>query len=231
MHYIKDIFENNYTQHAHDKLVRYSKGVFQGPLMRIKVLSSQIKVNASFHYIDELQRMLIPILKNQNIHVKGTLVWNSDLSKELENLGIKYSKVSKARGIFKYTLDNDIQYETFVTAMSKYHLLFSFKLDNGIAMVTKTAFPKPNKEFSDDFCKLTLPMELKDFLFKEFAFDVKDQGKEFKVTHTITIDDIVLPEKYETFEQARQEAKRVGKFERVVTIKEKEVKSQVDFNL
>lgn len=231
MHYIKDIFEKNPTKHAHDKLVRYSKGVFQGPLMRIKVFPSNIKLYSSFHYVDELQRTLIPILENQEVHIKGSLVWNSDLTKELESLGIKYSKVSKARGIFKYTLDNMVHYKDFIETMGKYHLLFSFKLENGLSMVCKPAFPNPNKEFSDDFCKLILPLELKDFLFKEFAFDVKNPAKEFSVSHKIFIDDIILPEKYDNFEQARQEAKRVGKFQRIVKINNEEVSSEVDFNI
>lgn len=37
MHYIKDVFKKQETEHAHNKFIRYSKGNFVGPIINIKV--------------------------------------------------------------------------------------------------------------------------------------------------------------------------------------------------
>ena len=113
MHYIKDIFEKNETQHAHNKLIRYSKGEFTGPLIKAKFTANSVKLFTSFHFIDEILILLANHLGNVKVNIKGSLIWNQDLSSKLQSLGIMYSKVSKARGIFKYTLDNEVNLKVF----------------------------------------------------------------------------------------------------------------------
>lgn len=229
MHYIRDVFTKTPTEHAHNKFVRYSKGEFVGPLMKVKFMSKNIKLYGSFHFVDELLMLLADYLGNKVIHVKGTLVWNEDLAPQLAKLGIKYSKVTKSRGIFKYVLDNDVHFKDFVETLSKFNLLVNIKTDE-ISLVTKTSFPKPNKEFSKDFCKATFPLELADRIKDEFFFDVKDKKiKEVEVKHSIVIDDIHLPKDYTDFEEARQNAKREGKVTREIELNKKEtIKSETD---
>ena len=172
MHFIKDLFEKNQTEHLHNKFIRYSKGNFVGPLLKVRFSKKDIKVYASFHYTDELLQMVASILGNKQIHIKGTLVWNQDLAPALAKLGIIHSKVSKSRGIFKYTLENDVPLQDFVNEMGNYHLLINIK-EGDLSYVTKTSLPKPNKEFGADFCKVTFPASLTKKVMSEFAFDVK----------------------------------------------------------
>ena len=218
MHYIKDIFNKVDSEHAHDKFVRYSKGSFVGPLLKIKFMSSQIKVYASFHFMDELLELTAQVLGDKKVNVKGSLIWNSDLSAELGKLGIMYSKVTKARGIFKYALDNEVKMKEFVQSFNKYNLLLSIK-DDEVSLVTKPNFPKPNKEFTMDFCKGTFPTSMADILKKEFLFDVKeDKIKEVIITHKIDVDDIEFPKGIDNFEEVRRLAKRIGNVERKVIV-------------
>jgi hypothetical protein len=218
MHYIKDIFEGNITKHAHDKFIRYSRGSFIGPLLKIKFTSNSVKLNASFHYVDEIVKLASEYLGNVPVHMKGSLVWNQDLSTQLFNLGIKYSKVSKSRGIFKYTLDNEIKIVDFIENMGNFNFLVSFKTGE-VQIVTKSSFPKPNKEFTNDFCKATFPISLKDKILKEFAFDINEDKKKIKeinIKHNILISDLELPN-IEDFERARREAKRIGELTREIS--------------
>lgn len=233
MHYIKDIFQKKETEHAHKKFIRYSKGTFTGPLIKIKLMKKGIKIHSSFHVNDEILNLIGDYLKNREIHVKGVLSWNKDLSPELEENGIKYMKVRKSRGIFNYLLDNNIVLKKFIDVMGEYNLLLSFK-EEDVALSTKNKFPKPNKEVSKDFCKATFPPELTKKLLKEFAFDVKNPEtlKEIIIEHQIIVNDIHLPEN-EPFEIARRLAKREGTLKRTITIKgqDKPIVTEVKFNI
>lgn len=232
MHYIKDVFENRQTEHAHSKFVRYSKGDFVGPLLKVKFQAKNIKIYASFHFVDELLLLLSDYFGNEVVHIKGTILWNLDLTKELSSLGIKYSKLSKSRGIFKYTLDNDVKFKDFVETMSRYNLLVNIKTDE-VSLVTKTSFPKPNKEFTNDFCKATFPKELEKTFKNEFLFDVKDiEIKEANIVHRIIVRDIHLPKDYTNFEEARHNATREGTLTRDIELNQKEKRnSKIEFNV
>jgi len=225
MHYIKDIFEKNITEHAHKKFIRYSKGTFVGPLAKIKITKSTLKISASFHYTDELLEIFGNYVGDKEMHVKGFLIWNTDLSDKLLSIGIKYPKVTKSRGIFKYTLDNEIKVKSFIKLFNNYNLLITIK-SNDCSLVTKTAFPKPNKVFSYDFCKVTLPAEeTKDIVLSEFAFDI-EPTKDILISHEIIIDKIDIP-KADTFDEARRLAKRIGTLKRVINGKTSEIKINV----
>jgi hypothetical protein len=223
MHYLKDVFEGVKSEHAHNKFVRYSKGTFVGPLIKIKFSKTNIKISASFHLVDELLNIVADYLGHKKLHIKGSVVWNHDLGDKLMSVGIKYSKVTKSRGIFKYVLDNEVDLKDFVEKFNDYNLLLSVK-DSDVSYVTKSSFPKPNKEFSHDFCKVTLPISLKDKIIEEFIFDFKDEDiKEIYISHEIIIDDIDVP-KVENFDEARRKAIRKGTIERVVSINGSEKK-------
>ncbi len=232
MHYIKDIFEKKETQHAHNKFIRYSKGNFVGPLMKIKFSKQEVKIGASYHFNDELLKIVANYLGDKIVHIKGLLIWNLDLSVGLERLGIKYSKVSKSRGIFKYTLDNEVCLKKFVDEMGNYNLLITIKTENA-PITTKSALPKPNKEFGADFCKVKLPGEFKDEILKEFVFDLKtkEKIKSIEIKHKIEINDIRLP-KIEDFEKARRLAKRIGIIKRFVSVNGSEFKeSSIEYEI
>ncbi|MFT4244879.1 MAG: hypothetical protein ACMXYB_05490 [Candidatus Woesearchaeota archaeon] len=231
MHYIKEIFEENKTQHAHNKLIRYSKGEFTGPLIKAKFTTNSIKLFTSFHFIDEILILLANHLGNVKVNIKGSLIWNRDLSVKLQSLGIMYSKVSKARGIFKYTLDNEVKLKDFVELFSNYNLLINFKLEN-VSVAMKSALPKPNKEITADFCKLTMPKEMENILREEFLFDIREKCKEVEIEHKIIVKDIILPTEEDLdFEMKRRLAKRKGTLYRKITIDSKETLSQINFEL
>lgn len=230
MHFIKDLFEKNLTDHLHNKFIRYSKGNFVGPLLKIKITKNDVKIYASFHYTDELLILVANILGNNPTHIKGSLVWNQDLSQDLAKLGIMYSKVSKMRGIFKYELENDVPLKDFVETMGNYHVLVNVKTDT-LSYVTKSSFPKPNKEFGADFCKVTFPLTMVSEVLKEFAFDAPKDLKQIEISHEIEIKDIELPSDVSDFDRARREAKRVGTIKRKIIVDGNETESSSEFKV
>lgn len=229
MHYIKDIFEKKDSEHAHSKFIRYSKGEFVGPLMTIKFQKNKVRVNGSFHLVDELLKIVADKLGNQTVAAKGSLVWNQDLESLFNKLGVQYEKVTKSRGIFKYVLNNEIQLKDFVEEFSSYKLLLSFKTPD-ISYTCKKAFPNPNKEFGDDFCKVILPIEMADLIKQEFLFDLEEDVKQVQVRHKLDINDIILPE-VDDFALARKLAKRTGTITRTLIIGDETKESQIDFKV
>lgn len=228
---MKDVFEGVKTEHAHNKFVRYSKGFFVGPLIKIKQTPSGTKVNTSFHLVDELLHLIAEVIGNEVVHVKGSVVWNSDLSEELAKLGIKYSKVTKARGIFKYVLDNDVKFKDFVDAMCNYNILVTLKHPK-VSIVSKSSFPKPNKEFGADFCKCLFPKEMNSRIFEEFAFDIEEENpKDVAIEHHIEVNNIKLPEDAATFEEARRLATREGNIKRKITVNKKPKETEMKFSV
>lgn len=232
MHFVKDLFTDNETEHLHNKFIRYSRGNFIGPLLKVKIAKANIKVYASFHYVDELLEFIAEYLGDKEVNVKGVLLWNKDLGPDLSSIGVDYVKLSKARGIFKYTLDTNVALNKFVAKLNQYNLLVNIKEDN-LSYATKSSFPKPNKEFKADFCKLTLPIELKDKLLGEFCFDVEntDKVKTIEIENQIVVDDIKLPEGESDFNIARRMAKRVGNLSRTVVVDGVETKTEKAFNV
>lgn len=217
MHFVKDIFEEKDTEHAHNKFVRYSRGHFVGPLMKIKISKMGVKIYGSFHFVDELLMLIADFLGDKKIYVSGSLIWNRDLSGELAKHGIKYSKIKKSRGIFTYIIENEVNIKSFVDSMKGYNLLLNIKLDE-ISYVTKSKFPKPNKEITSDFCKAKFPASMTKKILSEFAFDVtKKNPKDIVISHEIIVEDIDLP-KVENFEMARRLAKRIGVIKRKVVV-------------
>lgn len=216
MHYIKDLFEGKETEHAHEKFIRYSKGNFTGPLINIKISKSSIKLNSSFHLVDEILTLMADHHGNEEIEIKGTLSWNKDLAPDLAKIGIKYLKVVKARGIFNYTLLNTVKFKEFVDNLGDYYILINFKTDES-KLSTKPKLPKPNKEITADFCKTIFPGSMAKRILGEFAFDVPKTAKDIKIRHEIVIEDIDLPQ-VSSFDEARRLAKRIGKLKRYISI-------------
>lgn len=229
MHYIKDLFKNKKTEHAHKKFIRYSKGNFTGPLIKIRVSKKNIRLNGSFHITNEILMLMGEALGDREISVKGNLSWNKDLSPDLEKTGIKYLKVVKSRGIFNYKLENVVKLKDMVKNLIEYYLLINFKTDD-YSLTTKPKYPKPNKEISKDFCKSVFPATMTDKILSEFAWDVKEEKiKEIMIEHSIIVDDIQMPDT-DDFDEIRRLAKRCGTLKRTVTVnKDEPVVTEIKF--
>ncbi len=230
-HYIKKIFKKKPDERTHNKFIRYSKGTFTGPLITIRVMKSKIRIKSSFHIIDELIALAVKYSAEKNAHIKGTIVYNKDLSEEFLKIGLKYLKLTKSRGIYKYQIDNDLDLEEFSKIFLKYNPLINFSTSN-VKLTSKKNFPKPNKEISKDFCYLELPKEAEKEVFKEFCFDIKDTPKTVEIEHTIIVDNITFPEKECTsFEEMRRKAIREGEIIRKVSYGDKIKESKFKFSV
>lgn len=219
-HFIKEVFKNKkISTRAHEKFIRYSKGIYVGPLIKISKQKEKIKIKSSFHIVDELIHLAAKFSKEEDAQIKGTINHNEDLAEEFAKIGIKYIKVKKSRGIFKYEIDNILNLKTFEKNMLKYNPLINFSTSN-VKLTTKKSFPKPSKDITSNFCYLELPLESADYVYKFFAFDIKETPKKtVDISHEFIIEEVIYPEnKNLDFKQIRELSKRKGKVKRTVKI-------------
>ncbi len=229
-HYIKNIFENKQNEKVHNKLIRYSKGFFEGPKIKIRKQKDNIKIKSSFHIVDELLELVVKYNTENIVLIKGVIIYNEDLEKKFEELGLKYVKVTKSRGIHKYELNHEVDIKKFFEVFNNYNPLVSFTTKD-VKITTKKSFPKPNKEISDSFCYIQLPISAEKEVYESFCFDIKDEYPKFvDISHDIIVEEVIFPKTdLEDFKEIRRLAKRKGKIKRYVKYDKKTLESEATF--
>ena len=233
MHYLKEIYEGRLdSDHARRKFIRYSKGEFVGPKVNLAVKGKTLKLKTSFHCVDEVLKLAAERVGDKKVHVKGKIIWNESLDSRFESVGASYSKLTKSMGLYKYVLDNEVNLKSFLEAFWDYKLLLSFNTEE-VKVKSKSDFPKPHKEIVSDFCKADFPLDMKERVLDLFAFDVEEDNiKTFNVRHDIIVDEVVMPQNITDYKKAREEAKRVGKIKRYVSLNGgDEVENNLDFEI
>jgi hypothetical protein len=220
MHFIKEIFENKISSKLHNKFVRYSRGNFVGPLLNVKISKNKIKFKGSFHYVSEFLENLEKSLKEEELHIKGVIRKDENLTEKFESIDKTFIKSTKSNSLWIFKVDFYISLKELVDVFKNCDLFLNFK-SNTVSLKTKTTFPKPNKEFGADFVVVEiLNQELRNKFLEDYLFDIKDLNKvkEINIKHSIIIEDIILPKNTRSFEVARKLALRKGKIIRGIGI-------------
>ena len=229
MHFIKSIFEDKTDDETHKKLVRYSKGVFEGPKIKLKIVGKNVKINSSFHYVDEFYTFIFKKIMTSKIDISGSVIFNEDISNKIEELGLVVEQKVSSRGIYKIKFSGNIGIDE-LKELKKYKILFNYSSDD-FSIKVKNSYPKPNKEFTYDFCKFGFSKEFLDCFLEEFLFDLENLEKEVLIEHKIEVFDVELPKKITDFETARLEAVRIGKVTREVFVDGLKKTTQKDFKV
>ena len=214
MHFIEEIFNNRVNTQTHKKLIRYGKGVFEGPWLKLKIIGSKVNITSTFHYVDEFYEFIFSRVLFEKIPVDISIAYNEDISEELMEFGIKNLQKNSRSGIFKFKFEAEMDLNLF-KKLRKYKILFNLKTEI-FNMRVKDSYPKPNKDVVTNFCRFQFSKEFIEPFSKEFLFDLEHILKEVEISHTIEIEDVELPKKIVDFKQARIEAKRIGKIIRKI---------------
>ena len=209
MHFIKEIFNNKINNQTHKKLIRYGKGVFQGPWLKLKIVGSKVNVSSTFHYVDEFYEFIFSKIFFEKIPVDISITYNEEISEKLLKLGVKNLQKTSRSGIFKFKFEAEMDLDLF-KKLRQYKILFNLK-NEIFSMRVKESYPKPNKDAVTNFCRFQFSKEFIEPFSKEFLFDLEHILKEVEISHTIEVEDVELPKKIVDFKQARIEAKRIGK--------------------
>ncbi|MHA1729253.1 MAG: hypothetical protein ACTSWY_11040 [Promethearchaeota archaeon] len=183
MHFLKDLIENPTNDnpvknfpHVHRHFIRYSKGLFDGPAMRIKVPATRKKVtiNASFEFEDLLAWICAKAMKvfgaSDDFEITGNLISGVDFSKELQTIGLDKWIVKKSTGKtknFKCKLDSkapqvingEILRELIEKLQATSYLLLNFNMtdsnSNLFSLKTKNNPPRPSSKGTQEESNFT----------------------------------------------------------------------------
>jgi hypothetical protein len=232
MNFIKKIFNNQIDEKVHTQFVRYGKGTFgDRALLEIHVQAKKVKIKTSAEYINELVQFLANTIEEKT-QVKGIIFSTRNLTEESN---IDFQEIKNAMGVKKHIINQELTKDTILETIEKFpyaSINLSFKTDKGELKIKEKAPKAPKAGKKDkgpkaDYCVFTTEDRS---ILEDFAFDIKEQFKKASINHTIVIEDITIPEEYkDDFAQARLKGIRKGKITRKITIDEKEIISEINF--
>jgi len=224
MNFIKQIFEGRADNSLHYKFVRYGKGEFERLLFTIKQ-GKNLRIKTSWDFAADLFGLIAENTK-EALQVSGKIIANRDISEELPCP----AEISKRGKLYTAEINTELtpkELKAIYQKFQKNYILLNVKGSEFKLSVGKT-LPKPGKAIKDNFCKATLPIGLLD----EFAFDFDTNFKDAKIVHIIKIDRLIVPPELKNDPaKARLEAKRKGKIIRKITVDEKTITHEKEFEL
>lgn len=252
MHFTSKLALGKADETVHRRLVKYSKGEFEGPAIEVSVKGKTIAVNGGPEYEDLIGSILVNHAPDQlEFRVSGGMKCTVDESEVLGNAGLGI-KTSRKKGKSTYEAkfsDNLIAAKTLRDIYSKLVttclLFLTVKPASGgkeWSMTTKKDYPRPSpkgepKGSGTDFCKAILPASDKlaeDVLSEvvpDFRGEIKGPFKQLKVENLYKISEVVLPEGNERlgFTEIRLKAKKKGVLVRKATVDGRELTKETQF--
>ncbi len=224
INFIKNIYEKNVDEKAHEKFVRYSIGDFEKEEFIIKKGASFVQVKAGFEYLSVILELMSNLVK-ENVSLNGMIITKKDILPEIKDFGIEPEKITGK----KYTIKEDMgpeRFKEFISKFNDYFLLLNLK-SGKYSISVKKSIPKPGK-LVEGFVKAKF--EKNDFqkIKNEFLFDVNTEDfKQASIKQTYVIEELIAPEGCSP-EEARLNAKRKGKIVRKISIDGEEQENQIE---
>lgn len=230
--------KNHMDVHRH--FYRFSKGTFEGPILKLSKTKAKITIKGSFEYEDVIQEVVGTSISEDTVEIKGVLLTGSDLSETITNLGLDW-KLKKSTGQTKnYKADvaselkKKILLESIQTFRSSSYFLISFNINTNCKVTTKTRIPQPkggkgeeeeeNIEKRIQFCNGVIENTEKnnkvliDLTMYDFESELPTQWKSIVIKNIYKISDIEIPKNIKDSGLLRIMSIRKGKLIRSIEI-------------
>jgi len=224
MLFIKKLFLGQADDSVHAQFVRFGKGIFENKAVYSAAKSGQIKINGTFELANDFVKFAAANSKKMN--VKGIIMAREDL-------GLGESKEKK--GLFYFDVDKEIGSEELLKIGEKAYAMLLDCEAEGISIKMKKKIPRPKAQIGDKlpkiddkFCVMFLPQGLWSKAKDEFLFGLPE-GKKYKLSHSYTISEIILPKGEKDFEKMRLLAKKKGTIKRIALVDGKEIVQEKEF--
>ena len=210
---LRKIFENKADEDAHRYFVRFGKGEYRGRFLLSFRKSQKIKVYGSFEWANDFVKLANEL---KTLKFSGKILMKDKIAGK---------EGKKKAGVFVYEIESSLlsEYE------NAYHYLLDAN-DSEIVLKIKKALPKPGKseaKIDDKFCSLELDLKYWQQVREAFFWDVPE-CKKVEISHTLQINEIVMPKGIDDPEEIRRLAKRKGKIIRKVNADGKEIVKEAD---
>jgi hypothetical protein len=253
MHFLKEIIKNPILENPakdhmniHRHFVKYSRGEFTGPGIKLKKYSTKIVLKGSLEYEDIVQEIVTRTVSKEYIAVEGKIIARRDITDTLNDLDLDWQvkeNTGKSKGFktkFSETLSKEKLLEIIQELRKDCYLILNFKIDKYCQIKTDEKLPKPSKKnpieddidkrvsFSRGYVKtnkqnLDLVYE---HILPDFKSELPDDWTDIILTNTYQINDIEIPKDAKNSRMMRINAIRKGKLVRTVKIDEKIIKKK-----
>jgi hypothetical protein len=251
-HFISKLVLGQADDSVHWRLVKYSKGEFEGNVIEVKARGKSIAISGSPEYEDLIGWILFRYAPAElEFKVTGSIKSAKDHTDILQGVGLDVA-MSRPKGKAKYNAKIDgitvparTMRDVYSSLMDDCNILFTAKIASGEkewSLTTKKDYPRPStkgelKEPDTDFCKATLPTssEAMEGILSEVVPDLRSEFhgpfKQLRVTNSYRVNEIVLPESKGESDaaQVRILAKRKGVLSRKVLVDGKESAREIEF--
>ncbi|MBT3395443.1 hypothetical protein HOA59_00990 [archaeon] len=234
MNFIKKIFEDKVDEKVHNQFTKFGPGTFNNKAMLdIRVMAKAIKIKTTPEFTNELVEFLANTIKDK-VHVKGIIFGTKNLTDECP---IVFEEIKNAMGTKKHIVNTELSKEQILEVCENFpfnSINLSFETEYGKLKIKEKA-PKAGKAGKGDkkpvvnYCVFTTKDQS---ILENYAFDIKEPFKKAFITHTLVIDELIVPEEYnDDFSKARIMAKRKGKIIRNLEVDEEEFQNEHDFEV
>ncbi len=252
LHFISKIALGKSDEAVHWRLIKYSKGEFEGGVIEAKVKGNSMTIGGSPEYEDLVGEILAEHAPDQfAFRVSGAIRSSKDQSDLLKSMGLDTEmKQKKGKGRYEAkfadkTISTKTLRDIYFKLMNGCNILLTVKPASGgkeWSMSTKKDYPRPStkgelKAPDTDFCRALLPVseEIMKGVLSAVIPDLKNESqtafKQLRVSNSYRINEIVLPDEKEKldFGKTRIKALRKGVLTRKIEVDGKQVIREVEF--
>ncbi|MHA1820819.1 MAG: hypothetical protein ACTSU2_00855 [Promethearchaeota archaeon] len=211
MHFLKDLINDPQNDNpakelpaVHRHFVKYSRGLFDGPIAKVRFTSAKINVNSSFEYEDLLEWVAAKSVSPDTIfNVSGNIICGSDFSSDMAELGLDWNVVKSTGKTKNYKVvlkeKKELTAEQMIKLIEVLHkkayILLSFSdVNKKVSFSVKKNPPRPKQSggkasLNDDLekeqaarlkfasLKMNFSEESKNLLLSELIPDFLDELK------------------------------------------------------
>ena len=211
---LKKIIENRADEDAHRYFLRFGKGEYNKRfIVAFRKVGDKIKVNGTFELANDFVKLVNSL---KNVKFSGSVLMKDK---------IPGKEGKKKAGVFVY----DIEQSSIDGFENAYYYLLNVN-DSEIVLKIKKKLPKPGKnedKVDEKFCVMELNAKYWPQIKETFFWDVPE-AKKAEISHTLQINEIVMPKGISNPEEIRRLAKRKGKIIRKIIADEKETSNESD---
>ena len=234
MNFLFSLISGQPDDRVHSVMVRYGRGLYEGPAANASVSGKKIKVSGSYLYVPILAKLLADQCEH-DLSVQGMIISKTELTEEIEDHGLEILEVKK-RGGFKYKVAGNLlpsEFKALYEDLWEAAVLTKAKA-KGVAFSPAAKIPKPNKFSDASFCKLTMPSSEETQLatFKAIVPGIEaSRFDDISVTHKLQIDEVIVPQGLsgKSASVLRLLAKRKGTLSRNLVIDGKSTEADFKF--
>jgi len=230
MNFVKKVFDKQLDEEVHRQFIRFGKGEYDGRFPLSLRKSKKIKVKSGFEFANDF---VILCAKLGDANVSGIVLSKEDISSMMSQNNIEGTSETKKGGLYyQNNIPNQKLKKEQLIELEKVAYVTLLDIEGeGFKLKMKKKLPKPGKnadKIDNKFCQFEAEEKFYSLIKEDLFWDMPE-AKKTAITHTVKVDQIVMPEGEKDYAKIRELAKRKGVLIRKSVVDDKESSKEVAF--